>query len=149
SRDWSSDVCSSDLIDYQAQELRVLAALSGDATMIQAFKDGADLHLLTARAAFGEHIQKDDPERKYAKTVNFGRVYGGGPRTVAMQTGLDLETAKKVVDGFDKAYPGVTRYSRRLQEIAKDRGYVITETGRRLPVDPSRAYSALNYMVQS
>lgn len=136
-------------VDYMAQELRVLAALSKDKVMIKAFKENADLHLLTARAAFGDHITKDDPERKYAKTVNFGRVYGGGARTVATQTGLDLETAKKVVDGFDRAYPGVTRYSRKLQEMAKDWGCVITATGRRLPVDPSRAYSALNYMVQS
>lgn len=136
-------------IDYQAQELRVLAALSGDATMIQAFKDGADLHLLTARAAFGEHIQKDDKERKYAKVVNFGRVYGGGAKTVAAQTGIDMETAKKVVEGFDNAYPGVAQYSRKLQMQAVRQGYITTPSGRRLPVDPDRAYAALNYMVQS
>ncbi|AXH48909.1 DNA polymerase I [Mycobacterium phage Tomathan] len=136
-------------IDYQAQELRVLAALSGDRTMIQAFKDGADLHLMTARAAFGDHITKDDPERKYAKTVNFGRVYGGGANTVAEQTGISIETAKQVVDGFDKAYPGVTRYSRKLANEAKRNGYIINPMGRRLPVDRSRTYSALNYQIQS
>lgn len=136
-------------VDYMAQELRVLAALSGDRTMIQAFKDGADLHLLTARAAFGEHITKDSPERKYAKVVNFGRVYGGGANTVAEQTGLDLATAKRVVDGFDKAYPGVTAYSRKLARFAGQNGYITTPIGRRLPVDPARSYSALNYMVQS
>ena len=136
-------------IDYQAQELRVLAALSGDETMIQAFKDGADLHLLTARAAFGEHITKDDKERKYAKVVNFGRVYGGGAKTVAEQTGIDMATAKKVVEGFDNAYPGVARYSRQLQQQAIRQGYITTPSGRRLPVDADRAYAALNYMVQS
>lgn len=136
-------------IDYQAQELRVLAALSGDATMIQAFKDGADLHLLTARAAFGEHIQKDDKERKYAKVVNFGRVYGGGAKTVAAQTGISMEKAKQVVDGFDKAYPGVARFSKQLQQQAMRQGYIVTPSGRRLPVDEDRAYAALNYMVQS
>lgn len=136
-------------MDYQAQELRVLAALSGDATMIQAFRENADLHLLTARAAFGDHITKDDKERKYAKTVNFGRVYGGGARTVAAQTGIDLETAQRVVKGFDTAYPGVTKYSRRLQQVARSQGFVQTPSGRQLPVDPARAYSALNYMVQS
>lgn len=136
-------------IDYQAQELRVLAALSKDKTMIQAFKDNADLHLMTARAAFGDHITKDDKERKYAKTVNFGRVYGGGAKTVAEQTGIDMATAKKVVEGFDNAYPGVARYSKQLQQQAMKTGYVTTPSGRRLPVDPDRAYAALNYMVQS
>jgi DNA polymerase-1 len=136
-------------VDYAAQELRVLAALSGDKTMINAFLEGADLHLLTARAAFGEHITKDHKERKYAKVVNFGRVYGGGAKTVAEQTGIDLETAKRVVDGFDAAYPGVKRLSATLQASARRDGCIVTPSGRRLPVDPERAYAALNYLVQS
>jgi DNA polymerase-1 len=136
-------------VDYQAQELRVLAALSGDATMIQAFREDADLHLLTARAAFGDHITKDDPERKYAKVVNFGRVYGGGAKTVAEQTGLDLDKAQQVVAGFDRAYPGVAALSKKLQKEAIRNGYITTPVGRRLPVDQARAYSALNYLIQS
>lgn len=136
-------------VDYQAQELRVLAALSGDRTMIQAFREDADLHLMTAQAAFGPHITKDDKERKWAKTVNFGRVYGGGAKTVAEQTGLDLPTAQRVVSGFDRAYPGVAKLSQKLQREAIQNGYIITKTGRRLPVDPQRAYSALNYLIQS
>ncbi|AJD82462.1 DNA polymerase I [Mycobacterium phage Sheen] len=141
-------------VDYQAQELRVLAALSKDATMTEAFANDADLHLMTARAAFGDHIQKDDPERKYAKVVNFGRVYGGGAKTVAEQTGLDLETAQRVVAGFDRAYPEVKKLSQRLQRDAIRNGYITTPFidglgGRRLPVDPQRAYSALNYLIQS
>jgi DNA polymerase-1 len=137
-------------IDYKAQELRVLAALSGDQTMIKAFQEDADLHLITARSAFGDHITKDNKkERKYAKTVNFGRVYGGGVNTVMEQTGLDRETAKRVVDGFDNAYPGVALYSRKLQQQAIRQGFITTPSGRRLPVDADRAYAALNYMVQS
>ncbi|WP_367137991.1 DNA polymerase [Saccharothrix sp. HUAS TT1] len=136
-------------VDYQAQELRVLAALSKDTTMIQAFLDGADLHLMTAQAAFGAHITKDSPERKYAKTVNFGRVYGGGAGTVSKQTGLDYLTAKRVVDAFDHRYPNVTAYSRFLAKQAQRDGFITTPSGRRLPVDSDRAYSALNYMVQS
>lgn len=136
-------------VDYQAQELRVLAALSGDPTMIQAFRQGLDLHLITAQAAFGEHITKDSVERKYAKTVNFGRVYGGGAATVALQTGLDIETAKRVVEAFDKRYPGVTRLSKSLAREAMSNGFITTPSGRRLYVDRSRGYSALNYMVQS
>jgi DNA polymerase-1 len=104
---------------------------------------------VTARAAFGNHITKDDKERKYAKVVNFGRVYGGGANTVAEQTGLDLATAKRVVDGFDAAYPGVKRLSNDLARKAGKQGFIETPIGRRLPVDPQRGYSALNYMVQS
>lgn len=137
-------------VDYQAQELRVLAALSGDRTMIQAFKDNADLHLMTAQAAFGPHITKENKaERGYAKVVNFGRVYGGGAKTVAAQTGLDFPTAKRVVDGFDRAYPGVAVLSSKLQKEATEAGHIVTPVGRRLPVDPTRAYSALNYLIQS
>lgn len=136
-------------VDYQAQELRVLAALSKDHTMIQAFKNDEDLHLMTAQAAFGPHITKEAKERKWAKVVNFGRVYGGGARTVAEQTGLDLRTAKRVVDGFDRAYPGVQRLSQKMAKEAEANGYITTPTGRRLPVDPTRGYSALNYLIQS
>lgn len=134
-------------IDYAAQELRVLAALSGDETMIRAFKDGDDLHWLTARAAFGPDATTK--HRKFAKVVNFGRVYGGGVKTVMEQTGLDKATATTVVEGFDKAYPGVQRLSRRLQAEARAHGFIVTPSGRRLPVDADRAYSALNYLVQS
>ncbi|GGM39271.1 hypothetical protein GCM10012275_07730 [Longimycelium tulufanense] len=134
-------------VDYQAQELRVLAALSGDRTMINAFRDGADLHMLTAKAAFGE--EASDKHRKIAKTVNFGRVYGGGAKTVSTQTGIDLAIAKRVVEAFDRRYPGVAKLSERLQAQARRQGYITTPSGRRLPVDRSRAYSALNYLVQS
>ncbi|AHJ88703.1 DNA polymerase I [Mycobacterium phage RhynO] len=142
-------------VDYQAQELRVLAALSKDETMIQAFLNGEDLHLMTARAAWPDReIDKDSPERKYAKVVNFGRVYGGGAKTVAEQTGLSMAMAQQVVSGFDKAYPEVQKLSQRLQREAIRNGYITTPFidglgGRRLPVDPDRAYSALNYLIQS
>lgn len=136
-------------VDYQAQELRVLAALSGDRTMIQAFKDGSDLHLMTAQAAWGADVTKDSPYRKYAKVVNFGRVYGGGAKTVSEQTGLTFPQAKKVVEAFDKRYPGVKMYSDHLARIAGEQGYIVTPSGRVLPVDRDRGYSALNYEIQS
>ncbi|AVR57031.1 DNA polymerase I [Mycobacterium phage TNguyen7] len=142
-------------VDYQAQELRVLAALSKDKAMVEAFLNDEDLHLKTARAAWPDReITKDSPERKYAKTVNFGRVYGGGAKTVAEQTGLDMAQAQQVVSGFDRAYPEVQKLSQRLQREAIRNGYITTPFidglgGRRLPVDPQRAYSALNYLIQS
>lgn len=135
-------------VDYQAQELRILAALSGDATMIQAFRDGWDLHLMTAQAAWGAHITKEDVERSYAKVVNFGRVYGGGAKTVAEQTGLTFAEAKKVVEAFDKRYPGVKVLSDRLMREAMQNGYIVTPSGRVMYVDRDRGYAAMNYLVQ-
>lgn len=135
-------------VDYQAQELRILASLSKDPTMIQAFANGDDLHLMTAQAAWGSHITKEDKERSWAKTVNFGRVYGGGPKTVAEQTGLSYPQAKRVVEAFDKRYPEVKKYSDELQMQAKHDGYVISPAGRVMYVDRERAYAAMNYMVQ-
>lgn len=135
-------------VDYQAQELRILAALSGDATMIQAFRDGWDLHLMTAQAAWGDWVTKESIERKYAKVVNFGRVYGGGAKTVAEQTGLSFPEAKKVVEAFDKRYPGVRKLSDRLMREAQQNGYIVTPSGRVMYVDRDRGYAAMNYLVQ-
>ncbi|MFD1044713.1 DNA polymerase [Kibdelosporangium lantanae] len=136
-------------VDYKGQELRVLAALSGDRTMIRAFAEDANLHLMTARAAFGPEVEKDTKEYKAGKITNFGRVFGGGAKTVSEQTGLPLDVAKTVVEAFDKRYPAVTVHARKLQHAARRHGYITTPTGRRLPVDQARAYAALNYEVQS
>jgi DNA polymerase-1 len=135
-------------VDYQAQELRILAALSGDETMIQAFRDGWDLHLMTAQAAWGDWVTKESKERKWAKVVNFGRVYGGGAKTVAEQTGLSFPEAKKVVEAFDKRYPGVKKLSDRLMREAQQNGYIVTPSGRVMYVDRDRGYAAMNYLVQ-
>lgn len=128
-------------VDYQTQELRVLAALSGDRTMIQAFETNDDLHQITADASA--------VTRKVGKMANFLTVYGGGAKTLAEQAQVDFPTARRVLDGFAKTYPGVSRYSKKLAKEAGERGYIVTPMGRRLPVDSSRCYSALNYMVQS
>jgi len=128
-------------VDYQAQELRVLAGLSGDRTMMRAFETGEDLHQITADTS--------GVDRKIGKMVNFAYVYGSGPRNIAQQAGIDVDTAKKVIAGFEKAYPKVKQLSQRLQKQATWNGFVITPFGRRLPVDQNRPYAALNYMVQS
>ncbi|QFG12544.1 DNA polymerase I [Mycobacterium phage Toaka] len=128
-------------VDYQTQELRVLAALSGDQTMIEAFRQNADLHQITADAS--------QVVRKVGKMANFLTVYGGGAKTLAQQAHIDFPTAKRVLDGFAKTYPSVARLSKKLGTQAGKQGFIITPTGRRLPVDSSRSYSALNYMIQS
>lgn len=127
--------------DYQAQELRVLAALSGDKTMIQAFESGADLHQMTADSA--------GVARKVGKTVNFAYVYGSGPANIAAACGITFIEAKRVIEGFERTYPGVKKLSENLQREAKAKGFIVTPSGRRLFVDQDRAYSALNYMIQS
>lgn len=127
--------------DYQAQELRVLAALSGDENMRRAFAEDADLHQITADAS--------GVERSVGKTVNFAYVYGSGAGNIAETCNISVEKAKEVIRGFERTYPGVKKLSQRLQHQAKTRGYVVTPAGRVLPVNQDRPYAALNYMIQS
>ena len=127
--------------DYQAQELRVLAGLSGDANMKKAFRDGADLHQITADAS--------GVERSVGKTVNFAYVYGSGAGNIAKTCGISLSKAREVIAGFERSYPGVKKLSERLQDEAGRNGYVRTHSGRILPVDRDKPYAALNYMIQS
>src|SRR5699024_6480138 len=128
-------------VDYMAQELRVLAALSQDPVMMKAFAEGADLHQITADAS--------GVERKVGKMANFLTVYGGGPGALASQAHINHGTAKKVLDGFNSTYRGVHRFSQKIAADARASGVVWTATGRRLPVDKDRSYSAVNYLVQS
>lgn len=128
-------------VDYKAQELRVLAALSEDRTMIEAFRSGKDLHQITADAA--------KVDRSVGKMANFLTVFGGGPAKLAQQADIPFPTAKRVLDAFAATYPGVGRLSDKLQREAAQNGYITTLSGRRLPVDPTRGYSAVNYAVQS
>ena len=127
--------------DYQAQELRVLAALSGDRNMQRAFAEGADLHQITADAS--------GVDRKVGKTVNFAYVYGSGAGNIASTCDISVAKAREVISGFERTYPGVKRLSDSLQAQAKQKGYIVTPTGRVLPVDKDRPYAALNYMIQS
>lgn len=128
-------------VDYKAQELRVLAALSKDPTMIRAFARGDDLHQITADAA--------GVPRPVGKTTNFAYVYGSGAGNIATQCGIPFPLAKRVIAAFESSYPRVKQYSQELQRQAADHGYVVTPVGRVLPVDRARPYSALNYVVQS
>ncbi|GAA2843994.1 hypothetical protein Acy02nite_68680 [Actinoplanes cyaneus] len=134
--------------DYQAVEMRVLAALSGDETMIKAIADGVDLHSFTAERVFGPDFTKQ--HRKIAKAVGFGKVYGGGAATITRQTGADLESVKSALAAYDATFPGIKRYSRRLMNRAEyGRKEVVTPSGRHLPLDRDRLYAATNYVVQS
>lgn len=127
--------------DYQTQELRVLAALSGDPTMQDAFKHDKDLHQMTADAS--------GVDRSVGKTVNFAYVYGSGPANIAETCSITVDKAKEVMKGFENSYPLVKTYNQKLQKEAQMKGYIVTPSGRVLDVDKDRPYSALNYVVQS
>lgn len=134
--------------DYQAVEMRVLAALSGDETMQKAIADGVDLHSFTAERVFGPGFTKQ--HRKISKAVGFGKVYGGGAATICRQTGADIESVKRALAAYDATFPGIKRFSRRLINRAEyGRKEVVTPSGRHLPLDRDRLYAATNYVVQS
>ncbi|CAM4519115.1 DNA polymerase [Nocardia ninae] len=128
-------------VDYQAQELRVLAALSRDPTMRRAFADGADLHQMTGDAA--------GVARPVGKMANFLQVYGGGAGTLSQKAGITFPAARRVIEGFERTYPKVAILAKKLENEAKANGFVTTPVGRRLPVDSGRWYAALNYVIQS
>lgn len=133
-------------VDYAQQELRFAAAKAPDARMIKAFRNGEDLHYITAETAWPG---RGDEMRKYGKGGNFGTVYGGGAGALISQFGMSREQALKVIKAIRKAYPGLKLLGDRLSREAEEKGYVTTWTGRKLPVDRNRLYAALNYYVQS
>lgn len=135
-------------IDYKSMELRVLAALANVAAMKDAIKHDRDLHDFTASLIYGDGFTK--VQRRYAKGVGLGKVFGGGAKGLAEQIGAPLAQVQYAVERYDEVYPEVGAYSKKLQRAAKfGRQEVVTPFGRHLPVDRDRAYSVVNYAVQS
>lgn len=133
-------------VDYSNQELRFIAAMAPDATMIRAFRNGEDLHLMTAEAAWPGQGQA---MRKFGKGGNFATLYGGGNQALMDQFGMSLEQAQQVRSAIKKTYPGIATKAKQLMYEASSHGFITTWTGRQLPVDQNRLYAALNYFVQS
>ncbi|MFJ3588626.1 DNA polymerase [Streptomyces sp. NPDC090231] len=134
--------------DYSAVEMRVLAALANETTMKRAITEDRDLHDFTAELIWGPDFTKR--HRKMGKGVGFGKVYGGGATTLSRQTGAPLAEVKTAIAAYDRVYPGIKRYSQKVQREARRDGYIVwTPVGRRLPLDRDRVYAATNYMVQS
>ena len=118
--------------DYSQIELRLLAAISGDETMTEAFKNGTDIHTVTASEVFGVPKEAVTPEmRKRAKAVNFGIVYGIGDYSLAMDIGVTKKQAGEYIDSYLKTYPAVSAYLHNIVKTAKADGYVTTLYGRR------------------
>lgn len=119
--------------DYSQIELRIMAHLSGDKTLIAAFQNGEDVHRRTAAEVFGtapENVSSE--QRRYAKTINFGLIYGMGQYGLAKSLGIDNLSAKNFIDRYFARYPGVAEYMQRTKEQAAAQGYVETLFGRRL-----------------
>lgn len=118
--------------DYSQIELRILAAVSGDKNMTDAFVRGVDIHTATAASAFGIAEEFVTPDlRKRAKAVNFGIVYGIGEFSLAKDIGVSRKRAGEYIRAYLDAYPGVRRYLESSVENAKRDGYVTTITGRK------------------
>ncbi len=119
--------------DYSQIELRIMAHLSRDAGLLQAFADGEDIHRATAAEVFGlarEQVTAD--QRRSAKAINFGLIYGMSAFGLAKQLGIDRDAAQDYVDRYFARYPGVKAYMDATRAQAHDRGYVETVFGRRL-----------------
>ncbi|OGA73720.1 MAG: DNA polymerase I [Betaproteobacteria bacterium RIFCSPLOWO2_12_FULL_65_14] len=119
--------------DYSQIELRIMAHLSGDESLRRAFRAGEDVHRATAAEVFGLPLEKvTSDERRVAKVINFGLIYGMSSFGVAQNLGIDRSTAQTYVETYFARYPGVKRYMDETREKARAQGYVQTVFGRRL-----------------
>ena len=119
--------------DYSQIELRIMAHLSGDAGLLSAFSEDRDVHQATAAEVFEVPLdQVSSDQRRLAKTINFGLIYGMSPFGLARQLGIDRGSAQKYVERYFQRYPGVRRFMDETRQRARDAGYVETVYGRRL-----------------
>jgi DNA polymerase-1 len=119
--------------DYSQVELRIMAHLSSDASLLDAFAKGADIHRATAAEIFGVPIAEVTPQqRRYIKAVNFGLIYGMSAFGLATQLDIERGAAQQFIDKYFARYPGVAEYMQRTRELARAQGYVETVFGRRL-----------------
>jgi len=125
--------CSLLAADYSQIELRIMAHLSGDQGLLDAFSRGEDVHKMTAAEVFGTRAEKVTPEqRRAAKAINFGLIYGMSAFGLAKQLGINRNQAKDYIDLYFERYPGVRLYMDQTREVAREQGYVETIFNRRL-----------------
>lgn len=121
--------------DYSQIELRVLAHMSGDEKLIEAYQQAEDIHRLTASQVFHVPIDEVTPQqRRNAKAVNFGIVYGISSFGLSQDLSISTKEAKEYIERYFETYPGIKSYLDGLVEHAKEEGYVTTMYGRRRPV---------------
>lgn len=147
-------------VDYDQIEMRLLAHFSGDPGLIGAFNDadssGGDFFVNLAQGVFNDpSITKEHPLRGRVKGVAYGKAYGAGVAKMAETAGLRYDEMKPSVDLFDRSYPGVLDFQKRVEQAGFERErsegipYVLTPFGRRLPADSGRIYTLTNYLLQS
>jgi len=119
--------------DYSQIELRIMAHISGDASLRQAFERGLDIHRATAGEIFGIAPEEVGPDqRRLAKVINFGLMYGMSAYGLASNLGIERDAARNYIDRYFSRYPGVAAYMEETRRLAKAQGYVETVFGRRL-----------------
>jgi DNA polymerase-1 len=119
--------------DYSQVELRIMAHLSGDAGLVDAFARGEDVHRATAAEIFGvTPLEIAAEQRRYAKTINFGLIYGMSAHGLARALDIERSAAQTFIERYFARYPGVARYMESTRALAKQQGYVETVFGRRL-----------------
>jgi DNA polymerase-1 len=119
--------------DYSQIELRIMAHLSRDARLLEAFRSGSDVHRATAAEIFGVSLENvERGQRRAAKAVNFGLIYGMSAFGLGRQLGIDRSAAQEYVDLYFARYPGVRQFMDETKEGARERGFVETVFGRRL-----------------
>jgi len=118
--------------DYSQIELRILAKVSGDPALMETFERRQDLHRVTAAKMFGVSQEEEvaDEQRKAAKSINFGLVYGRGPKSLAEQLGTEVRTARLLIEQYFSAYPKVKDYLGKASEAALRTGTVMSTAGR-------------------
>jgi DNA polymerase-1 len=130
-------------IDYSQIELRLMAHLSADPKLVDAFRHGRDIHQATAAEVFGLALDAVGPEqRRAAKAINFGLIYGMSAFGLAKQLGIGRGEAGDYIERFFSRYPGVRRFMDQTRETARERGYVETLYGRRLYLPNQRSRNA-------
>ena len=119
--------------DYSQIELRIMAHFSGDEGLVRAFAEGRDIHRATAAEVFGRQLDEvSAEERRYAKVINFGLIYGMSAFGLAQNLGIERATAQVYIDSYFARYPGVARYMEQTRQLAREQGFVETVFGRRL-----------------
>lgn len=119
--------------DYSQIELRIMAHLSQDTGMLNAFANNEDIHRATAAEIFGvDRENVDNEQRRYAKVINFGLIYGMSAFGLAQNLNIERSAAQSYIERYFARYPGVREYMQSTREIAKQKGYVETYFGRRL-----------------
>jgi len=120
-------------LDYSQIELRIMAHLSTDESLLNAFEAGLDVHRATAAEVFGGSLEAvTDEQRRSAKAINFGLIYGMSAFGLGKQLGIGRNEAQQYVDTYFERYPGVRRYMEETKALAREQGYVETVYGRRL-----------------